>query len=83
MAKKHTNAPDAAPASDATSLGDKVAQLKGYFEESKGELRKVSWPTRKETWATSMAVLVFVFVMSLLLGFMDLGLTNLIKFILS
>ncbi|AAS97394.1 preprotein translocase subunit SecE [Nitratidesulfovibrio vulgaris] len=83
MAKKQSNAPEAASASSGTSLGDKVTQFRDYVEEAKVELRKVSWPTRKEAWATSMTVLVFVFVMSLFLGFVDLGLTHLIEFILS
>ena len=41
------------------------------------------WPTRKETVATCIAVLALVVVMSVYLGLVDLGLTHLVKFILS
>lgn len=83
MAKKQSNTPEAASGSTSSGLGEKIANFKEYLEESKGELRKVSWPTRKEAWATSITVLVFVFVMSLFLGLLDLGLTRTIEFILS
>ncbi len=82
MAKKQINAPEAASGSNDSGQS-KISQLVEYFELSKGELRKVSWPTRKETWATSITVLVFVFVMSVFLGLIDMGLSHLIEFILS
>lgn len=82
MAKKQSNTPEAASGS-SSGAGSKISEFKEYLEESRGELRKVSWPTRKETWVTSITVLVFVFVMSLFLGLVDLGLTHTIEFILS
>jgi preprotein translocase subunit SecE len=83
MAKKQQNAPEATPTDSGNGIGDKITQLRDYFEEAKGELRKVTWPTRKETTATGIAVLVLVFVMSLFLGVVDLGLTKLVEYILS
>lgn len=83
MAKKQQNAPEATPTEAGNGIGDKITQLRDYFEEAKGELRKVTWPTRKETTATGIAVLVLVFVMSLFLGVVDLGLTKLVEYILS
>ncbi|MBG0778177.1 MAG: preprotein translocase subunit SecE [Desulfovibrionaceae bacterium] len=72
------------PAAPQTSqVAGKVAQLKDFFEESKVELKKVTWPTRKETTTTSIAVLVLVVVMSLFLGIVDLGLSKLVELILS
>ncbi len=61
----------------------KIAQLKQFFEESKVELKKVTWPSRKETIATSVAVLVLVFVMSIYLWLVDLGFSQAIQAILS
>lgn len=66
-----------------TGLPGKVAELKGFFEEAKGELKKVTFPTRKETVATSTAVLILAFIMALFLGLVDLGLSKFIKAILS
>ncbi len=61
----------------------KLASLIEYFHLSRAELRKVSWPTYKETKATSLVVLGFVVVMAVLLGLVDLGLSSLVGFILS
>ena len=61
----------------------KAAAFKEYLEESKAEIKKVVWPTRKETVATCIAVLALVAVMAGYLGLVDLGLTHLVKFILS
>lgn len=41
--------------------------------ESERELRKVVWPTQKETLQTSLFVFVFVFIMSLFLWLVDKG----------
>ena len=78
MAKKHSKKAEvnAAEASKAT-------QLKEFFEESQVEIKKVVWPSRKETVTTSIAVLALVVVMSLFLGIVDLGLTKLVEYILS
>ena len=54
-----------------------------YAEDSKLELRKVTWPTLVETKKASLAVLGFVAVMAILLGLVDLGLSTLIKAVLS
>ncbi len=61
----------------------KLHQLKEFFEESKGELKKVTWPSRKETVATSIAVVVLVLVMSVFLWGVDLVLSRVVQLILS
>ena len=64
-------------------IAAKAAAFKEYLEESKAEIKKVVWPTRKETVATCIAVLALVAVMAVYLGLVDLGLTHLVKYILS
>lgn len=54
-----------------------------YVEDSRAELRKVTWPTLQETRKATLAVLGFIAVMAILLGLVDLGLSTLIKSILS
>ncbi len=54
-----------------------------YAEDSRAELRKVTWPTVPETRKSTLAVLGFVAVMALILGLVDLGLSSLIKTFLS
>ncbi len=61
----------------------RIVQFKSYLELSRAELRKVTWPTFKETRATSLVVLAFVIAMSIFLGVVDLGLSKLVSFLLS
>lgn len=61
----------------------KIKEFTEFLELSKVEIKKVTWPTRKETTVTSVAVLVLVLVMSVFLGVVDLGLSKLIQLILS
>ena len=67
----------------SSGIAAKAGAFKEYLEESKAEIKKVVWPTRKETVATCIAVLALVVVMSVYLGLVDLGLTHLVKYILS
>ena len=54
-----------------------------FFRETIGELRKVSWPTRKEAWNLTLIVLVVVFSMGTLLGLLDFLFTRFFALILS
>lgn len=77
--KKQAQTPDA---KDGTSV-NQFTRFANYVEDSKAELRKVTWPTLKETRGATLVVLGFVTVMSLILGIVDLGLSKLIQTILS
>ena len=57
-------------------------QLMTYFEESWRELRKVHWPSRKETYAATAMVIVVVVFISIFLAIVDLGLTKAIQAII-
>lgn len=59
-----------------------IIRFKNYLELSYVELKKVTWPTFKETKTTSLIVLVFVSIMSIFLGLVDLGLSKTIAYIL-
>lgn len=61
----------------------KFEQFRDYLVESKAEIKKVTWPTKKEARVTSIAVLVLVVVMSVFLGLVDLGLTKVVALILT
>ena len=64
-------------------IGQKINDLKSFFDLSKKELKKVVWPDKKETMSTTGAVLILVVVISVFLGIMDLGLAKVIEAILS
>lgn len=46
-------------------------RLADYFEAAKAELKKITWPTRPETLATTGAVVVLTIVLSLFLWLAD------------
>ena len=53
-----------------------------YIKESYNELKhKVSWPTRKELTNSAVIVLIASVIMSLVIGLVDLGFENMMKFI--
>jgi preprotein translocase subunit SecE len=53
-----------------------------FFREVRVELKKVTWPSRKETIASTSVVLITVFLVGFYLGIVDLGLSRLIKIFL-
>ncbi len=81
MTKKPMTAQE--QAKTPTGFVAKVLAFKNYLELSRVELRKVTWPSAKETRTTSLAVLAFVVVMAIFLGVVDLGLSELISLILA
>ncbi len=70
-------------ASSSGGIAGQIATFREYLEESKAEIKKVNWPTKKEARVTSIAVLVLVAVMAVFLGLVDLGWTKIIEIILS
>ena len=75
-----------APPVEKPEAGGLIQKIRGfveYLELSHLEIRKVTWPSAKETRTTSIAVLVFIIVMAIFLGLVDLGLSKLIGLVLS
>ena len=77
-----TKKPTTAQEEKSEGIVAKAKAFRNYLELSKTELRKVTWPTVKETRTTSLVVLAVV-VMAIFLGVVDLGLSKLISFILA
>ena len=61
---------------------DSVRHLTEFFEEAWQELKKVYWPSRKETYAATLVVIVLVVLISIYLAVVDLGLTKIIQAII-
>jgi len=59
-----------------------LAKTMQFLREVKIELKKVTWPSRKETLASTAVVIIIVIIISAFLGLVDLGLSNLIRFVL-
>jgi preprotein translocase subunit SecE len=56
-----------------------VNRIKEFFREVKIEMKKVVYPTREELIGSTWVVIVTSIVISVFLGLVDLGLSNLVK----
>jgi preprotein translocase subunit SecE len=70
-------------------IKDEPGKFKGYIDkglqflrEVKVELKKVVWPTRKQTIGSTVVVLILVIIISVFLGMVDIGLSSLIRVVL-
>ena len=61
------------------SIKGKFEAAKQFLREVRTELKKVTWPARKDTLSGTLVVLVAVFIIAIFLGIVDAGLSNLIK----
>jgi len=61
---------------------DKLRSSVTFLQEVRAELRRVHWPTRKETYAATGVVLVIVAIVALYLGLVDLLLSQFVKAVL-
>jgi len=59
-----------------------IAKTNEFLADVKAELKKVTWPTRKDTYASSLVVIVLVLVSAVFLGGVDLVLSRLVRMIL-
>ncbi len=63
----------------AFPLRDQFERAKQFLREVKTELKKVTWPSRRDTLAGTAVVLVAVFIIALFLGIVDSGLSSLVR----
>lgn len=86
-------------AKDANALPEKKAKKKqnrfvaaltaipkrmiAAVQNSVAELKKVTWPTRKDLISYTSIVLVFMVIMAVVVGVLDLGASRLISLIIS
>jgi preprotein translocase subunit SecE len=71
-----SKAPIAYPGRDSM---EKVVQ---FLREVKVELRKVTWPSKKQTVGSTVVVIVLVMIISLFLGVVDIALSKLAQVLL-
>ncbi|MBI4490781.1 MAG: preprotein translocase subunit SecE [Deltaproteobacteria bacterium] len=62
---------------------DTIRHSVSFFKEAWQELKKVHWPSRKETYAATSVVLIVVLIIALFLALVDFGLTRAIQAIVS
>ena len=64
------------------SVKEKFEAGKQFLRDVKTVLKKVTWPSRKDTLSGTLVVLVTVFIIAIFLGIVDSGLSNVIKWFL-
>ena len=64
------------------NLRSKYESAKQFLREVRTELKKVTWPSRRDTLSGTAVVLVAVLVIAVFLGIVDSGLSGLIKMLL-
>ena len=82
--RNQTAQPVIAGAAVAADAGPpkKRPSIPQFASQVRAELRKVVWPSRKETWITSVMVLIMVVIAALFFFVVDAGLSVASRFIL-
>jgi preprotein translocase subunit SecE len=62
--------------------GQWIGQIKDFFREVRIELKKVTWPSRKETIAATVMVIALSVLIAFFLGLLDVGLAKAVGTIL-
>ena len=53
-----------------------------FLNGAKAELKKVTWPSKKQTLASTSVVIIIVFIVAIYLGIIDYILAKVVKWIL-
>ncbi len=62
-------------------MAEKKGRIAKFFKETKAELKKVSWPTKKQLVHNTLIILVFIIITSIILAVLDLGFAELFRLI--
>jgi len=75
-----TSTEEARPKDGGPGLAKKVS---GFYQEFKTEMKKVTWPGRKETASSTVVVIITVMIIVLFLGLVDYGLGRIVYSVLN
>ena len=64
-------------------IRDTVPRATGFLGDVWSELKKVHWPTPKETYAATIVVLVITVLVAVFLGVVDFAVSHVVRAILS
>jgi preprotein translocase subunit SecE len=59
-----------------------IDQAVQFLREVRVELKKVTWPSRKQTMGSTVVVIILVTLIALFLGVVDMGLSSLVRVVL-
>ena len=60
----------------------KLTGIIKYFKEVKSEFKKITWPARKELIASTVVVIIAIFIIAFLLGIFDFSLSRVMSILL-
>jgi preprotein translocase subunit SecE len=63
------------------AAGGRVERIRLFFSEVRNELKRVTWPSQKEVYATTVVVILTSLFFGLYLFALDLGLNNVVQWI--
>lgn len=63
-------------------INNRLETISQFLREVKIELKKITWPTRKQTIGSTVVVIIIVVIVSLFLGVVDMGLSSLVHIVL-
>ena len=63
------------------AAGGRIERMRLFFSEVRNELKRVTWPSQKEVYATTVVVILTSLFFGLYLFALDLGLNNLVQWI--
>ena len=63
------------------AAGGRLERARLFFSEVRNELKRVTWPTQKEVYATTVVVILTSLFLGLYLFALDLGLNNIVQWI--
>ncbi len=63
-------------------IKERWGKIKGFFQEVKRETKQVTWPTKTELFSYTLAVLITVFLLSVIIGIEDKIISSIIAVII-
>ncbi|SMC36174.1 preprotein translocase subunit SecE [Desulfocicer vacuolatum DSM 3385] len=79
--KRGENRPAAAPV--VPSDPNFIQKGLEFLREVRVELKKVTWPSRKQTAGSTLVVIILVFILGAFLGLVDISLSKLVQIVLA
>ena len=63
------------------AAGGRIERTRVFLSEVRNELKRVTWPSRKEVYATTVVVILFSVFFGLYLFVLDYGLNSIVQWI--
>ena len=61
---------------------EKIDKAREFLKEAKGEIKRVTWPTREQAMSVTWVVIIMSIALSVFFGLADFALSSLMKYIL-